>query len=62
MKYFLFLSNEKKVKQAAKEEGFTVVGTIGIILKKEINITKSEEFLMLYKQVLLPACDIFMQL
>ncbi len=29
----LFLSNERKVRKAAKEEGFTVAGTIGIILK-----------------------------
>ena len=40
----VFLSNEKKVRKAAKEEGFTVCGTIGIILravKKEL-IDKSE--------------------
>jgi len=30
---YIFLSNERKVRQAAKEEGFDVVGTIGIILK-----------------------------
>lgn len=29
----LFLSNERKVRKAAKEEGFAVVGTIGVILK-----------------------------
>jgi uncharacterized protein len=29
----LFLSNERKVRLAAKEEGFKVAGTIGIILK-----------------------------
>lgn len=28
-----FLSNERKVRNAAKEEGFKVVGTIGVILK-----------------------------
>jgi len=33
MKATLFLSNERKVRKAAKEEGFAVVGTIGIILK-----------------------------
>ena len=33
LKATLFLSNERKVRKAAKEEGFTVVGTIGIILK-----------------------------
>jgi predicted nucleic acid-binding protein len=35
----LFLSNEKKVRKAAKEEGFAVSGTVGIILravKKEL--------------------------
>jgi predicted nucleic acid-binding protein len=40
----LFISNEKKVRKAAKEEGFAVCGTIGIILrkvKKEL-IDKSE--------------------
>lgn len=33
LKAALFLSNERRVRKAAKEEGFTVVGTIGIILK-----------------------------
>ncbi len=33
LKASIFLSNERKVRQAAKEEGFNVVGTIGIILK-----------------------------
>jgi len=33
LKAALFLSNERKVRKAAKEEGFAVVGTIGIILK-----------------------------
>ena len=33
LKATLFLSNERKVRKAAKEEGFAVVGTIGIILK-----------------------------
>lgn len=33
LKSSLFLSNERKVRQAAKEEGFKVVGTIGIILR-----------------------------
>ena len=33
LKAHLFLSNERKVRKAAKEEGFDVVGTIGIILK-----------------------------
>lgn len=40
----LFLSNERKVRKAAKEEGFIVSGTIGIILKaaKKGLINKSE--------------------
>lgn len=33
LKATLFLSNERKVRNAAKEEGFVVVGTIGIILR-----------------------------
>lgn len=33
MKATLFLSNERKVRIAAKEEGFMVAGTIGVILK-----------------------------
>ena len=33
LKASIFLSNERKVRLAAKEEGFKVVGTIGIILK-----------------------------
>jgi predicted nucleic acid-binding protein len=33
LKATLFLSNERKVRRAAKEEGFAVSGTIGIILK-----------------------------
>lgn len=33
IKATLFLSNERKVRKAAKEEGFAVVGTIGIILR-----------------------------
>ncbi len=32
LKATLFLSNERKVRRAAKEEGFAVAGTIGIIL------------------------------
>ena len=44
LKATLFLSNEKKVRKAAKEEGFTVSGTIGIILRAVKNklIDKSE--------------------
>jgi len=33
LKAHLFLSNERKVRKAANEEGFSVAGTIGIILK-----------------------------
>ncbi len=33
LKAEIFLSNEKKVRIAAKTEGFTVVGTIGVILR-----------------------------
>jgi predicted nucleic acid-binding protein len=44
MKATLFLSNERKVRKAAKEEGFAVSGTIGIILRavKDELIDKSE--------------------
>lgn len=44
LKATLFLSNEKKVRKAAKEEGFAVAGTIGIILKavKDRIIDKTE--------------------
>jgi len=47
----LFLSNEKKVRRAAKEEGFVVAGTIGIILKAVMNgvIIKSEAITLLEK-------------
>lgn len=40
----LFLSNERKVRKAAKEEGFMVSGTVGIILKatKKGLISESE--------------------
>ncbi len=51
LKASLFLSNERKVRQAAKEEGFTVVGTIGIILKaaKSGLVDKSEAISLLEK-------------
>lgn len=47
----LFLSNERKVRKAAKEEGFVVAGTIGIILKaiKRGIIEKSEAIILLEK-------------
>jgi len=49
LKASLFLSNERKVRKAAKEEGFTVVGTIGIILMaaKTGLIDKSEAISLL---------------
>ncbi len=51
LKASLFLANERKVRQAAKEEGFAVVGTIGIILKamKSGLIDKSETTSLLEK-------------
>jgi predicted nucleic acid-binding protein len=51
LKSSLFLSNERKVRQAAKEEGFKVVGTIGIILKatKMQIIDKSEAYSLFEK-------------
>jgi predicted nucleic acid-binding protein len=51
LKATLFLSNERKVRKAAKEEGFAVVGTIGIILKamKSGLISKSEATFLLEK-------------
>ncbi|MBI5203958.1 MAG: DUF3368 domain-containing protein [Nitrospirae bacterium] len=51
LKATLFLSNERKVRKAAKEEGFIVVGTIGIILKAVKNdvIKKSEAITLLGK-------------
>src|SRR3989304_8028508 len=47
----LFLSNERKVRKAAKEEGFVVAGTIGIILKavKRGIIKKPEAIVLLEK-------------
>jgi predicted nucleic acid-binding protein len=51
LKATLFLSNERKVRKAAKEEGFAVVGTIGIILKAMKNglINKPEATSLLEK-------------
>jgi len=47
----IFLSNERKVRKAAKEEGFAVAGTIGIILKAVNSgiIKKSEAIVLLEK-------------
>lgn len=47
----VFLSNERKVRKAAKEEGFVVAGTIGIILKavKRGIIEKPEAMVLLEK-------------
>jgi len=49
LKATLFLSNERKVRNAAKEEGFIVAGTIGIILKAVKNglIDKAEAISLL---------------
>ena len=51
LKAFLFLSNERKVRKAAKEEGSVVAGTIGIILKavKRGIIKKLEAIVLLGK-------------
>ena len=51
LKATLFLSNERKVRKAAKEEGFAVSGTIGIILKaaKVGLIEKSEAWTLFEK-------------
>jgi predicted nucleic acid-binding protein len=51
LKATLFLSNERKVRKAAKEEGFAVVGTIGIILKAMKNglINRPEATFLLEK-------------
>ncbi len=51
LKATLFLSNERKVRKAAKEEGFAVVGTIGIILKATKNglISRAEATSLLEK-------------
>ncbi|MBI4379152.1 MAG: DUF3368 domain-containing protein [Nitrospinae bacterium] len=51
LKSSLFLSNEKKVRKTAKDEGFKVVGTIGIILRsvKKGIIEKSEAYSILKK-------------
>ncbi|MDP3111716.1 MAG: DUF3368 domain-containing protein [Thermodesulfovibrionales bacterium] len=45
----LFLSNERKVRSAAKEEGFKITGTIGIILKAAVKgmVTKEDAELLL---------------
>jgi predicted nucleic acid-binding protein len=49
MRPCLFLSNERKVRKAAKEEGFEVAGTIGVILRaaKEDKISLREALLHL---------------
>ena len=47
----IFLSNERKVRIAAKEEGFSVAGTIGIILRgmDQGCLTKEEAIKLLNK-------------
>lgn len=56
LKSELFLSNEKKVRKAAKEENFRVTGTIGIILKavrqRIISKPKAHELLSKMKEPL----------
>ena len=44
LKAEIFLSNERRVRKAAKEEGFVVVGTIGLILRSvaDNRMTKKE--------------------
>lgn len=51
LKSTLFLSNERKVRRAAREEGFAVVGTIGIILRavKKGFLDKAEASFLLEK-------------
>ncbi|MDP3297154.1 MAG: DUF3368 domain-containing protein [Thermodesulfovibrionia bacterium] len=51
LKATLFLSNERRVRKAATEEGFIVSGTIGIILKAVKNglIAKSEAVSLMEK-------------
>ncbi len=48
----IFLSNEKKVRIAAKTEGFVVVGTIGVILRSAVlNILTIEEAKILLEEL-----------
>jgi predicted nucleic acid-binding protein len=51
LKSSLFLSNERKVRKAAKEEGFAVAGTIGVILRavKKGLLSKVEAISLLKK-------------
>ena len=52
LKAKLFLSNERKVRKAALEEGFQVVGTIGIILRAaHIRAIAKSEALSLLEQM-----------
>lgn len=52
LKASLFLSNERKVRKAAKEEGFFVAGTIGIILKAvKIGVIKKPEAIFLLEKM-----------
>ena len=47
----IFISNERKVRTAAKDEGFSVVGTIGVILRgvKENCLTREEAVGLLHR-------------
>ncbi len=48
----IFLSNERKVRLAAKEEGFQVVGSIGILLRGVMeNILSMKEVLVLLERL-----------
>lgn len=52
MKAKLFLSNERRVRKAAKEEGFAVSGTIGIILKAaKIGLIEKSEAWTLFEKM-----------
>ena len=52
LKATLFLSNERKVRKAAKEEGFAVSGTIGIILKAaKIGLIEKSEANALFEKM-----------
>ncbi len=52
LKAGIFLSNEKKVRNAAKTEGFIVVGTIGVILRSVTqNLLIAEEAIRLLEKL-----------
>src|SRR6266542_1993112 len=52
LKATLFLSNERKVRKAAKEEGFAVARTIGIILKGvRVGLIDNAEAISLFEKM-----------